>query len=479
MVNKEVRALLNRLTIQNFDFISDQLIAWVNKSEGEKDGHTLIQVIRLTFEMAILNEATSEMFARLCRKMMEQISSKVQDEGIKNNQGKPIAGGQLFRKYLLNRCQEDFERGWKLNMETGSSSATANAPEDDTTRAVNEASKTVGGGCDTLSPDEDGAYQRTRRQGLGLMKFIGELFKLQMLTERIMHECVKKLLGNIEDPEEEEIESLCKLLTTVGQILDTPKAKAHMDVYFSRMEELSRSNQFRPHIKNTLRDVIELREHKWIASNTFSGSSARYLLPKASDISPFSDVICVQSSTLGKPSSLYAGEKEAVSRSDSSSDIVMTQNQSADAGENQASEALPPLDESCSTFDKEMSAPTLLMNVEEAKRNIPEVSKEFFRVRNLDEAEVYFTSLPEQFHRRLVSKLVSSAIQSNEADARLVADLFSRVVSKKLCSFIAFDDGFNLVAGILHDIVMECSNAFRLFVVMVKGSSRTVKVHVS
>jgi translation initiation factor 4G len=52
------------------------------------------------------------MYARLCRKMMEQISPKVQDDGIKNSEGKPFAGGNLFRKYLLNRCQEDFERGW-------------------------------------------------------------------------------------------------------------------------------------------------------------------------------------------------------------------------------------------------------------------------------------------------------------------------------------------------------------------------------
>jgi translation initiation factor 4G len=62
-----------------------------------------------------------------------------------------------------------------------------------------------------------------------------------MLTERIMHECVKKLLGNVENPEEEEIESLCKLLTTVGAILDTVKARAHMDVYFTRMRELTKS----------------------------------------------------------------------------------------------------------------------------------------------------------------------------------------------------------------------------------------------
>jgi translation initiation factor 4G len=39
-----------------------------------------------------------------------------------------------------------------------------------------------------LYSDEYYAVQKAKRQGLGL-KFIGELFKLQMLTERIMHDC--------------------------------------------------------------------------------------------------------------------------------------------------------------------------------------------------------------------------------------------------------------------------------------------------
>ncbi len=112
MVDRKVKSLLNELTMEKFDSISDQIIQWANKAENEKDGRTLIQVIKLVFEKATDEAAWSEMYARLCRKMMEQISSKVQDDGIKNNDGKPIAGGQLFRKYLLNRCQEDFERGW-------------------------------------------------------------------------------------------------------------------------------------------------------------------------------------------------------------------------------------------------------------------------------------------------------------------------------------------------------------------------------
>ena len=171
---------------------------------------------------------------------MEQISSKVQDDGIKNAEGKPIAGGKLFRKYLVNRCQEDFERGW-VAKEATAAAAAAKASQDEAAKAANQQREKGGTEEVALYSDEYYAAQKVKRQGLGLVKFIGELFKLQMLTERIMHECVKKLLGNVENPEEEEIESLCKLLTTVGASLDTQKARAHMDVYFSRMKELTKS----------------------------------------------------------------------------------------------------------------------------------------------------------------------------------------------------------------------------------------------
>ena len=231
VVDRKVRALLNKLTMERFDSISDQIITWANKSENEHDGRTLIQVIRLVFEKATDEAAWSEMYARLCRKMMEQISPKVQDEGIKNAEGKPIAGGQLFRKYLLDRCQEDLERRWAAKENT----ADAKASEDQAAKAA--VAKDEFGEA-ALYPDEYHAAQEAKRQKLGLIEFFGELFKLQMLTERVVHESVKKLLGNLENPEEEEIESLCKLLTTVGQWLDTPKARAHMDVYFSRMKEL-------------------------------------------------------------------------------------------------------------------------------------------------------------------------------------------------------------------------------------------------
>lgn len=241
LVDKKVRALLNKLTMEKFDSISDQIIAWANKSVEEKDGRTLIQVIRLVFEKATDEANWSEMYARLCRKMMQNISPEVQDDGVRNSEGQPITGGSLFRKYLLNRCQEDFERGWKAK-ETTAAAAASKASEDQATKEANEArDEKAGEKEEELYSEEYYAAQKAKRQGLGLVKFIGELFKLQMLTERIMHECIKKLLSNVENPEEEEIESLCKLMTTVGQALDTPKAHGHIDVYFKRMKDLARS----------------------------------------------------------------------------------------------------------------------------------------------------------------------------------------------------------------------------------------------
>lgn len=48
-------------------------------------------------------------------------------------------------------------------------------------------------------------------------RFIGELYKQQILTTKIMHRCVRHLL---EQNDEDNLECLCKLLTTIGKDLE-------------------------------------------------------------------------------------------------------------------------------------------------------------------------------------------------------------------------------------------------------------------
>jgi len=242
MVDRKLRALLNKLTMERFDSISDQVVAWANQAEREKDGRTLVRVTELVFESATNGTMFPDMYARLCRKIMEQISPKVQDDGTKNSEGKPFAGGQLFRKYLLNCCREVFERGWVTKGTTAA--AASKATEDLVIQKANEKARWQGEESGLCS-DEYHAMDKAKRHSLGLICFVGELFILQILTERIVHEYIKKLLSN-EEAEEVEIESVCKLLTSVGGQLDTRKARAHVDVYVSRMRDLAENTNLTP-----------------------------------------------------------------------------------------------------------------------------------------------------------------------------------------------------------------------------------------
>ena len=133
------------------------------------------------------------------------------------------------------------------------SGASAEAVADSAERARAIARQHAGEDDDLeLYSDEYYTAMKAGRRGVSLTLFIGELFKTQMLTERVMHKCIKRLLANVENPSEEEVESLCKLLTTVGNIIDTPKARAHMDVHFSRMKGLSENKNVNSRVASML-----------------------------------------------------------------------------------------------------------------------------------------------------------------------------------------------------------------------------------
>ncbi|KAL1736424.1 armadillo-type protein, partial [Schizophyllum commune] len=248
---------LDELSASNFDRMSDRIIAWTNKW-SMRDGRMLVSITQLVYRKATDDAASCVLCARLCRKMMEKMSSDVRDEETRDAEGKLVTGGQLFRKYLLESCKEDFERYC--------SSLKAQTTNTCDTQAISWTELEDGGDNELESPGgAHGPTQEAERRGLGTILFIGELFKVQMSTERIMHQCVQKLLGNVDNPAEEEIESVCKLLTTVGELLDTPRAHAHMDVYFARLKELTKKPTLSSRMQFMLQDLIELRAQDWRA----------------------------------------------------------------------------------------------------------------------------------------------------------------------------------------------------------------------
>jgi translation initiation factor 4G len=99
-----------------------------------------------------------------------------------------------------------------------------------------------------------------------------------MLTSRIMHECVKKLLASTPlngKTDEESIESLCNLLGTVGKDLEMDTmAKLnsggakdpnihHFDHYFAQMQSILERKQTSSRVRFMLKDTIDLRRDNW------------------------------------------------------------------------------------------------------------------------------------------------------------------------------------------------------------------------
>ena len=257
MVQRKVKAALNKMTPEKFDRIADQILEIASQSKDESDGRTLRQVIQLTFEKATDEAHWASMYAKFCKRMLETISPDVRDENIKDKNGQVVSGGNLFRKYLLNRCQEEFENGWVSKKEE------ADAAEGEAkAEAENAGDKKLGD--TTLMSDEYYAAAAAKRRGLGLVQFIGELFKLGMLTERIMHQCVHRLVDYKGVPDEAEIESLCKLLRTIGYNLDqSERGSGMMNAYFARIQQAIDMPELPSRMKFMLMDVVDLRKAGW------------------------------------------------------------------------------------------------------------------------------------------------------------------------------------------------------------------------
>lgn len=254
MVQRKVKAALNKMTPEKFERISDQILEIAAQSKNEADGRTLRQVIQLTFEKACDEAHWAGMYAKFCHKMLTTMSLEIRDETIKDKAGNPVVGGALFRKYLLNRCQEEFERGWEANL--------PEKPEGEETAEIK------------LMSDEYYVAAAAKRRGLGLIQFIGQLYKLGMLTIRIMHECVQRLLNFEGDPDESAIENLTTLLRSVGPTMyeSGEQGQALLNAYFERINEKIMSNAALPsRPRFMVMDLIDLKNAGWKGKDDAKG----------------------------------------------------------------------------------------------------------------------------------------------------------------------------------------------------------------
>lgn len=171
------------------------------------------------------------MYAQLCKRLSEEAPNFDSDANSQNS---------TFKRLLLNICKDEFEK------RSHASEKFENQEE--------------------LNTEDEERRQVAKRKMLGNIKFIGELGKLSIVSDNILHKCILQLLKPRKRTKSkaEDIECLCQIMRTCGLILDTEKGAALMSQYFSRMSSLAESNDLPLRIRFMLRDVIELRNNRWV-----------------------------------------------------------------------------------------------------------------------------------------------------------------------------------------------------------------------
>uniref|UniRef100_A0A667ZLS3 Eukaryotic translation initiation factor 4 gamma 2 n=1 Tax=Myripristis murdjan TaxID=586833 RepID=A0A667ZLS3_9TELE len=153
-----------------------------------------------------------------------------------------------FRRLLISKLQDEFENRTR-NVEIYDKHDNPLTSEEEEQRAI------------------------AKIKMLGNIKFIGELGKLDLIHESILHKCIKTLLEKKKRVQlkdmGEDLECLCQIMRTVGPRLDHEKAKSLMDQYFGRMRSLMNNKELPARIRFLLQDTVELRENNWVPRKAF------------------------------------------------------------------------------------------------------------------------------------------------------------------------------------------------------------------
>ncbi|VVD05137.1 unnamed protein product [Leptidea sinapis] len=233
---KKFRGILNKLTPQKFETLLDRVKTLEINTQARLQG-----VIDLVFEKAIDEPNFSEAYAAMCSKLS---TLKVPSA---NNPNQRVN----FLTLIITKCQNQFiaekvdEQVMKREKELAECTDPAKKKE-----------------LQLLLEEE---LRRCRMRSVGNVRFIGELYKLKMLTPKIMVYCMDYLIKKLE---EEKLECLCKLLTTVGEQVES-EVKDQVEGIFKNMQDIveKKANKISSRVRFMLQDVIELRRRKWVSKN--------------------------------------------------------------------------------------------------------------------------------------------------------------------------------------------------------------------
>jgi len=231
---------LNKITYEKFDTLAHLLIETIEKQIETKQ--ELEIAISQIFKKTVQESTFGKLYADLCCQIVaknQEFQDDLNDEKV------------TFKDALINQCQNQFENAYQP------------VKLDDVT--------------DPYEREE--RLSKQKKDALGTVQFIGELYNKGLLPNKICSVCLKELIM-IEDPTDLQIESAYKLLRTIGKKYDSEdgkrkgdSGKKHLDNIFALLKQQTKKNAKRVRI---LVDILEgIRANNWVP--TVAGDEAKTL----------------------------------------------------------------------------------------------------------------------------------------------------------------------------------------------------------
>ncbi|CAH2327544.1 eukaryotic translation initiation factor 4 gamma 1 isoform X3 [Pelobates cultripes] len=231
LIRSKVCSILNKITPQTFQHLIKQV-----KDLSIHTEYQLKAVVEVIFEKAIAESYFAVVNASMCNWliMIEVPTEDNPEESI------------TFRRLLIRLCQKEFEGG-----ENGNERTEKLQKELDAATSPKEKTR--------LKEELSDAFNKACRRYQGNITFIGELFKLKLLSEETMKDCLMKLLNR---NSEESMECICILLTTIGKSLEN--AQCRLDNYISKIDIFIKKQKTSSRIRVLVQDVMEFRRNNWV-----------------------------------------------------------------------------------------------------------------------------------------------------------------------------------------------------------------------
>lgn len=218
----------------------------------------------------------SDQNGRVCNKI-EHDGGKLKELLVRGriieDQLKGLSDGDQYKlKETIHDLQDDVKDTDEQIMEIANflnkKSETVTVDDDDADTSVNMMKKTLKliACIDKKITELEDFHAYIRRRANGIVKFIGELYRASLLTTKIMCHCIDMLLPQDERTAvEDNVERLCKLLTTVGGSLDAENTTT-LDNTFVKLKKLIdkgcsviKTSRIRFDVMN----IVELRASNW------------------------------------------------------------------------------------------------------------------------------------------------------------------------------------------------------------------------